>query len=151
MVQIESAPDRDTLARAVIGSVRELVPESQAALLLVVRGQAAVSDNGFCRDGLELPALAVPLTDHPTLVAAVRRRRVTSRGSSGDLGAIDFLLLASLGVKYGDLVVAPVPIAGHVMAMLVVAADRGAATTNLDAIAAAAGKAFTRLLRNVSA
>lgn len=144
---IHRVPDRDQLARLVIGATARYVPASRAALLLVIRGDAAVSWTGFCRDGTALPPLAVPL-DHPGLIPAAIRRKVSVRGTSGDVGPIDFLLLASLGVPYGDLVVCPIPIADHVMSLIVLATERGAQVAGCQALGDAAGVAFSRLMRD---
>jgi hypothetical protein len=149
LAEIVLSRDRDVLARRVIGTVARFVPECHSALLLVVRGEAAVSWTSFCRDGTQLPALAVPL-DHPGLVAAVMRRKVTTRGASGDLGPIDYLLLASLGVQFGDLIVAPVQLVDHVVGMIVLATQRTASIGRVEDITAATGDAFTRLMKNVA-
>jgi hypothetical protein len=149
LADIELAQDRDDLARKAIGAVARFVPESHSALLLVVRGEAAVSWTSFCRDGTELPALAVPL-DHPGLCAAVMRRKVVTRNASGDLGPIDYLLLASLGMQFGDLVVAPVQMLDHVIGMIVLATEHRAAVTRVDAITAATSDALQRLMKNAA-
>lgn len=147
LADIALAENRDDLARRAIGTVARFVPESHSALLLVVRGEAAVSWTSFCRDGTELPALAVPL-NHPGLCAAVMRRKVMTRNASGDLGPIDYLLLASLGMQFGDLVVAPVRIADHVIGMIVLATEHRAAVSRVDEITAATSDAFQRLMKN---
>jgi len=149
LADIELAQDRDYLARKAHGPVPPFVPESHSALLLVVRGEAAVSWTSFCRDGTELPALAVPL-DHPGLCAAVMRRKVVTRNASGDLGPIDYLLLASLGMQFGDLVVAPVQMLDHVIGMIVLATEHRAAVTRVDAITAATSDALQRLMKNAA-
>ena len=149
LAEIVLARNRDDLARRVIGTVARFVPECHSALLLVVRGEAAVSWISFCRDGTELPALAVPL-DHASLVAAVMRRKVTARGASGDLGPIDYLLLASLGVQFGDLVVAPIPLLDHVIGMVVLATERRGALGQIEEITTATGDAFKRLMKNAA-
>ena len=141
------AADREQLARLVIGTTARFVEQCRSALLLVVRGEAAVSWTGFCRDGTELPALAVPL-DHPGLLPAAMRRKVTTRGTSGNLGPIDYLLLASLGLPYGDLVVAPIAIGEFVMSMVVIATERERVIEGTEAIGRAAGVAFSRLMRH---
>jgi hypothetical protein len=115
----------------------------------VIRGDAAVSWMSFCRDGTQLPGLAVPL-DHPGLVAAVTRRKVMARGASGDLAPIDYVLLTSLGVQFGDLVVAPLTIADHVIGTLVLATKHRAGLASLDAITAAASASFARLMRDAA-
>jgi len=144
---IHRAPDRDQLARLAIGAAMRYLPTGRAALLLVVRGDAAVSWTGFCRDGTVLPALAVPL-DHPGLIPAAIRRKVVIRGSSGDVGPIDFLLLAAMGVPYGDLVVCPISIVDQVMSLIVLVTDAGAQVAGFDALGDACGVAFSRLMRD---
>jgi hypothetical protein len=147
-VAIRRAVDRDMLSRRVIGAVAHFVPACASALLVVVRGDAAVSWSGFCRDGTQLPPLAVPL-DQVGLVPAVMRRRATARGQSGNLSAIDFLLLASLGSHFGDLVVAPIAVERQVVAAIVaVVPDHRAPVANLEPICSAAGMALSRLLRD---
>ena len=146
---IELSRNRDELARRVIGTVARFVPESRSALLLVIRGEAAVSWTSFCRDGMELPPLAVPL-DHPGLIAAVTKLRAVSRGAAGDLQPVDHLLLASLGVQSGDLVVAPLTISGHVIGTIVLATEPRAALASLNAITTATSAAFTRLMRTAA-
>lgn len=146
---IELARDRDELARRVIGTVGRFIPEIHSALLLMIRGEAAVSWTSFCRDGTELPPLAVPL-DHPGLVTAMMKRRAVIRGAAGDLQPVDHLLLASLGGQYGDLVVAPLSISGHVIGTIVLATEPRAALASLNAITTATNAAFTRLMRNAS-
>lgn len=149
LAAITLSQNRDDLARRVIGTVARFIPECLSALLLVVRGDAAVSWISFCRDGTELPALAVPL-DHAGLVPAAMRRKVITRGASGDLGPIDYLLLASLGVQFGDLVVAPVQLLEHVIGMVVIAAPRSATVGCVNEITTATGDAFTRLMQNAA-
>ena len=149
LADITLAHERDELAWRTVGTVARFIPESHSALLLVVRGAAAVSWTSYCRDGTELPPLAVPL-DHPGLCAAVMRRKVLARGQSGDLAPIDYLLLASLGRQFGDLVVAPVKLADHVIALVVLATEHRAAIARLDDIVAATGDGFTRLMQNAA-
>ena len=75
-------------------------------------------------------------------------RAMPARSPSTELGAIDLLLLRSLG-RSGDLVVVPVAIAGTVMCVIaMVTAKR--AERGVEAIAAAAGAAFARLMRDAS-
>ncbi len=144
---IHRSADREQLARRAILSVARFVEASRSALLLVVRGEAAVSWTGFCRDGTDLPPLAVPL-DRPGLVPAAIQRKTVSRGASGNLGAVDYLLLASLGVPYGDLAVCPIAIGDHVMSMVVIAIERDAPVEHAAEISAAAAIAFARLMRD---
>lgn len=146
LAEIELASDRDELARRVIGTVARFIPESLSALLLMIRGESAVSWTSFCRNGTELPPLAVPL-GQPGLVSAVTKRGVVSRGASGDLQPIDYLLLEWLGAPYGDLVVAPLTIGEHVIGTIVLATEHRAGLVSLHVITQAASSAFTRLMQ----
>ncbi len=149
LVEIELSRDRDELARRIVGSVARFVPHSRAAMLLLVRGTAAVSASSLSRDGSDVPAIAVPL-DHAGLVAAVTKRKVICRGSSGDLSPIDYLLLSSLGLPYGDLVVSPLTLAGQVIGMIILATVPGTKLDDVPTISSAASAAFARLMREVS-
>ncbi len=147
--RIFAGHDREAIASRAIDALEQYVTKATAALLLVVRGKAAVSWIGFCRDATELPALAMPL-DQSGLCPAVISRKTMVRGESGNLGALDYLLLASLGARFGDLVVQPVKVGDHVIAMFGVAKGSGAPIDGLDLIAEATGAAFARLMRDVS-
>jgi hypothetical protein len=146
LADIELSGSRDELARRAIGTVARFIPQSQSAMLLVVRGDAAVAQTMFSREGRDLPALAVPL-DRAGLVAAVLRRKTITRGASGDLAPIDSLLLDQLGLQFGDLVVAPLVIGGHVFGAIVVAMTSQSALGSLDAITRATCAAYARLMR----
>jgi hypothetical protein len=143
LVEIELSPSREELARRIVSTVGRFVPHARAAMLLLIRGTAAVSAASFCRDGSDLAHVAVPL-DHAGLVAAVTKRKVISRGSSGDLSPIDYLLLTSLGLPYGDLVVSPLSIAGHVIGMIVLAVESGGRLDDVPSITSASSAAFGR-------
>jgi len=145
---IERGRDRDDVARLAMDTLAKFEGASHSALLLTVRGSAAASWTGFCRDGTPLPALAVPL-EQPGIVPAVMKRRATTRGASGDLTAIDYLLLASLGVKHGDLVVVPIEVADQVVAMLALATPQKLELECAEAVASAIGRGFARLMREV--
>lgn len=147
---IFKAPDREQIAHRVIASIKKFVPAARAAIYLVVRGQCAVSWTSFCRDGTQLPPIAVPL-DHPGLVPIVMRRGTLARSSSGDLNDIDFLLLASLGARHGELVIAPIPIADQVISVIGLACAHRATLDGLEQITTATGAAFARLMRDASA
>jgi hypothetical protein len=90
---IFKGPDREQISHRVTAAINKFVPAARAAIFLVIRGRNAVSWTSFCRDGTELPPMAVPL-DQPGLVPVVMRRGSSARASSGDLNAVDFLLLA---------------------------------------------------------
>jgi hypothetical protein len=96
-----------------------------------------------------LPALAIPLDQHG-LFPAVIARRAAVRGESGNLNALDYLLLASLGARFGDLYVTPIIVSGHVIAMFGVAKASGAQLDGLVEIAEATGAAFARLMIDAS-
>jgi len=143
---IRRSTDRTAIAHRVIETVARFV-SARAAVLLVVRGDAATSWTGFSRTGQKLPEIAVPL-DRPNLVASVLRDKAVSR-SPGE-NPIDLLLLHTLGEPDGELVIAPIEIGAHVWCMIALASERGAAVDNLVPISAAASVAFTRLLRQAN-
>jgi len=147
--RIFAGQDREAIASRAIDAIEQFITHAKSAVLLVVRGKAAVSWIGFCRDATELPALAMPL-DQSGLCPAVINRKTAVRGESGNLGAIDYLLLASLGTRFGDLLVTPIKVGEHVIAMFGVAKPSGVRLDGLDEIAEATGAAFARLMRDVS-
>jgi hypothetical protein len=147
--RIFAGADREAVASRAIDAIEQLVKKCNAAVLLVVRGRAAVSWTGFCRDDTELPALAMPL-DHHGLFPAVISRRTAMRGESGNLNALDYLLLASLGARFGDLYLAPIIVSGHVIAMFAIAKASNANVDEIAQIAEATGAAFARLMRDAS-
>ena len=67
-----------------------------------------------------------------------------------DLGPIDSLLMRELGEFDGDLVVAPVMIGSRVMCLVAAATHTDSDTGPIDSVAAAAGAAFARLIRDAS-
>ena len=71
-------------------------------------------------------------------------------GRLGDLGAIDYLLLSTMGVPEGDLVVVPITIAGQVVGVIALATEREAPLDSADSITAAAGAALARLMRDAA-
>ena len=146
---IRRAPDRDGAADLIIDALQRFAPVCDAAVLLVIRGEVAIGWKHFRRDGTAPPELAVPM-DQPSLCVAACERAMLARAPAGDLGAIDLLLLRGLGKTDGDLVVLPVPIAGKVMCLLAVATEKGAEIAPVEAVAAAAGAAFARLIRDAS-
>jgi hypothetical protein len=141
--------NRDAVAELVMRTLEQFVPSCQGSLMLVVRGETAISWKWFCRTGDAPPELAVPL-GKPGLVPCAIERNATTRRHADELGAVDLLLLLALGGGDGELVIAPVPIAGQVMCLLATATEPGAEVTELEAVAAAAGVAFSRMIRDAS-
>ena len=147
---IRRAPDRDRAAELIIDTLLRFAPVCDAAMLLVVRGDAAISWKSFARDGGPMREVAVPL-DQPGLVPIVIQDHCTARAPAAVLGEVDQLLVQSISRKTnGDLVVAPIPIAGRVMALIAAVCDAGGQIAPVEAVAAAAGAAFGRLIRDAS-
>ena len=146
---IRRGPNRDAVAALALRTLEYFVPSCQAALLLVVRGETAIGWKWFCRSGDPQPELAVPL-GRPGLVPCAVESNLTTRKHADALGAVDLLLLLALGGGDGDLVIVPVPIAGQVMCLLATSTEPGAAVAEVEAVAAAAGVAFTRMIRDAS-
>jgi hypothetical protein len=84
------------------------------------------------------------------LVPRAIELNVTLRRGTTELDAIDQLLLASLGKADGDLVVVPISIADQVMCAMAIATPPDAPIACAEPIAAAAGAAFARLMRDAS-
>lgn len=137
---------RETVAELVIHTVARFVPSSSAAILMVVRGQVATGWAGFSRTGAPLPEIVVPI-DVPGVVPTAIARNTPARASSGNLGAIDQLLLEILGLGDGDLVVVPIAVEGKVVGVIAMATEHEASIASAATIAQAAGAAFTRLMR----
>lgn len=146
---IRRSTDRDTVAELVLSAVERFLPACEAALLMVVRGEVAIGWRGFSRAGATLPEIAVPLTE-AGLVPWVVQRGLTVRLPATELRPIDQLLLISLGRADGELVVVPMMILGQVMCVIAMVASVGGDLTSAESIAAAAGAAFARLMRNAS-
>ena len=142
--------DREQVAQRVIDAIDKFIPGARAAIFLVVRGQAAVSWTSFCRDGTQIPPIAVPL-DHAGLVPAVIKRKALARIPSGDLGTIDFLLLASLGARHGELACAPIMVNDQVICIVGLATPTRGILDGLEQITMATGAAFARLMRQAGA
>jgi hypothetical protein len=115
--------------------------------LLVIRGATAIGWKGLVRGGGALGEIAVPLDDGGLVPRAVELN-VTSRRSCRELDAIDRLLLASLGRSAGDLVVVPISVADQVLCVIAIVTAEGAPVASAESIAAAAGAAFARLMRD---
>jgi len=142
--------DREQVAQRVIDAIDQFIPGARAAIFLVVRGQAAVSWTSFCRDGTQIPPIAVPL-DHPGVVPVVIKRKSVARIASGDLGTLDFLLLAALGARHGELVAAPIMIGDQVICIVGLATGTRGVLDGLEQITMATGAAFARLMRQAGA
>lgn len=145
---VRRAPDRDRVARLVSDALFRFMPSCHSATMLVVRGGIATSWRGFCRSGAPEAEISVPL-DQPGLVARASHRNTTARARMTDLGPIDQLLMASMGAT-GDLLVVPVSIAGHVMCVIAMVTESDSQPGTAESIAAAAGAAFARLMRDAS-
>jgi hypothetical protein len=146
---IRRAPHRDRAADLIIDTLQRFAPVCEAAVLLVIRGEAAIGWKHFARDGHACPELAVPM-DQPGLCPIAVDDGCTTRAPADVLGAIDMLLLRALGRMNGDLVVVPIPIAGKVMCLIAAATEAGGEIAPIEAVAAAGATAFARLIRDAS-
>ncbi|MBL0220489.1 MAG: hypothetical protein IPQ07_42300 [Myxococcales bacterium] len=145
---IRRGVDRDKVAALIIDALFRFMPPCRAASLLVVRGGIATSWRGFCRSGAPEAEISVPL-DQPGLVPRASHRNTTVRAALGDLGPLDQLLMASLGAE-GELAVVPISIAGQVMCVIAMVTETDTPSGTAESIAAAAGAAFARLMRDAS-
>jgi hypothetical protein len=140
------------VAELVMDAVARFVAECDAAALLVVRGDIALSWKQFSRT-CEAPAdIAVPL-DQAGLVPTVIQRNTVARAAMAELSAIDDALMGSLtrgGEEGGDLVVVPIAIADRVLCLIAAATPSDAPVQAIEAIAGAAATAFARLIRDAS-
>jgi hypothetical protein len=146
---IRRATNRDRVADLCVDTLFRFAPSCAAASLLVVRGQVATTWKGFIRDGSQPPEIAVPL-DQPGLIPKSVHRNATVRAPSTDLGPIDQLLVVSLAQKSGDLVIVPISIAKQVMCVIALVTDADSAIATAESVAAGAGAAFARLMRDAS-
>jgi len=146
---IRRSTDRDVVAELVLAAIERFLPACEAALLMVVRGEVAIGWRGFSRAGATLPEIAVPLAE-AGLVPWVVQRGLTVRLPASELRPIDQLLLVSLGRADGELAVVPMTILGQVMCVIAMVATTGGDLSSTESIAAAAGAAFARLMRNAS-
>jgi hypothetical protein len=146
---IRRARHRDRVAELVIAAVERHAKECEAAIVLVVRGGTAIGWKWFARTGHTPPDIAVPL-DQPGLIPAAIQRNSTVRCVADELQAIDMLLLRALGKSEGDLAVVPVAIAHRVMCLIAVAVPPACSVAPVEAIGAAAGTGFARLIQNAS-
>ncbi|TMQ03673.1 MAG: hypothetical protein E6J90_15100 [Deltaproteobacteria bacterium] len=146
---IRRSTSRDRVADLVIDTLDRFAPACDAAILLVIRGATAIGWKGFQRAGAGLGEIAVPM-DSGGLVPRAVELNVTLRGSTAQIEPLDELLLASLGRDDGDLVVVPISIADQVMCVIAIATAENAPIACAEPIAAAAGAAFARLMRDAS-
>ncbi len=146
--EIRRATDRDKVASLAIETLFRFEPSCHAASLLVVRGQIATSWKGFCRSGAPEAEISVPL-DQPGLVPRASHRNTTTRAPRTDLGPLDQRLMVSLGAQ-GELVVVPVSIGGQVICLIAMVTETDTPSGTAESIAAAAGAAFQRLMRDAS-
>jgi hypothetical protein len=146
---IRRGTGRDRVADLVIDTLDRFTPACEAAIMLVVRGATAIGWKGFQRQGAGLGEIAVPL-ENGGLISRAVEHNVTLQQPAAELDAIDRLLLELLGQPAGDLVVVPISIASQVMCVIAIAAAAGAQLTSAEQIAAAAGAAFARLIRDAS-
>ena len=145
---IRRGVDREKVAALIIDALFRFMPPCRAASLLVVRGGIATSWRGFCRSGAPEAEISVPL-DQPGLVPRASHRNTTVRAALGDLGPLDQLLMTSLGAE-GELAVVPISIAGQVLCVIAMVTETDTPTGTAESIAAAAGAAFARLMRDAS-
>jgi hypothetical protein len=146
---IRRSTDRDRVADLVSETLFRFMLSCDAAQMLVIRGATAISWKGFSRAGAPLPDIAVQL-DQPGLIPRAIERCETARLPHSELAPIDQLILVSLGATSGDLVIVPVSISNQVMCVIALATQHGAQTGTAESVAAAAGAAFARLMRNAS-
>jgi hypothetical protein len=146
---IRLSTGRDRVADLVIDTLERFAPACEAAILLVVRGAIAIGWKGFQRNGGALGEIAVPMEDGGLVPRAIESNGVL-RKPCGELDTIDRLLLASLGQHAGDLVVVPISIADKAMCVIAIATAENAPVESAEPIAAAAGAAFARLMRDAS-
>ena len=143
---IRRATDRDRVVDLMMMTIEKFAPQCSAALLLVVRGDAAIGWRGFSRADKTFPEIAVPLDQAP-LARGVVDNRTSARCECDDLGAIEALLFRALGGIEGDLILVPVVIGEQVMCIV---AMIGSESSEVEAIASAGGAAFARLMRDAS-
>lgn len=134
---IRRSNDSDAIARQVIDAVVQFVP-ARAAIVLVVRGDAATSWTG---------ELAVPL-DAPNLVVSALHDFTLLR--SRPTNAVDAVLVQMLGLPTGELVIAPIKLGIHVLSLIAFATEPATSLDPVEPIANAAAMALARLLRNTN-
>ena len=149
---IRRSTDRDRVADLVLDALDRFVPACEAAILLVKRGDVAISWKGFARGGHELPQIAVPIGEAtPTgLVSIAIEAEATVRSRACDLGPVDQLLRRSLGDTGDELALVPISIGGQIMCAIALTLAPGAGVEAAEALAGAAGAAFARLMHAAS-
>jgi Type II secretion system (T2SS), protein E, N-terminal domain len=149
---IRRSTDRDRVADLVLDALDRFVPACEAAILLVKRGDVAISWKGFARGGHELPQIAVPIggPTPPGLVSVAIDAEATVRARAADLGPVDQLLRRSLGDTGDELAIVPISIGGQVMCAIALTLAPGAGVEAAEALAGAAGTAFARLMAAAS-
>lgn len=146
---IRRAKDRDKVGELAMEALLRFATACEAAVFLVIRGEAATAWKGFHRGGAPTPELNVPL-DHPGLVPRAIASNATEIAPAAKLGPIDQTLLVSLGRTGGDLAVVPIAIGGQVMCAIVMTTATDAAIQTAESIAAATGAAFSRMIRDAA-
>ena len=156
--RIRRSPNRDQVAELVIDALVRFAPAAMAAMLFVIRGGSAIGWRYFCRTspgtpGADQPELAVRM-DQAGLVPQAVNAAATCRASREALGELDARLLAELEPALSaadgsrELAVVPVAIGGKVMCVLAVTTIPGTSLAPVETIAASAGTAFGRLMRD---
>jgi hypothetical protein len=146
---IRRAKDRDKVGELAMSALFRFATSCEAAVFLVIRGEAATAWKGFHRGGAPTPELNVPL-DQAGLVPRAIASNATEIAAAAELGPIDQKLLVSLGQTDGDLAVVPVAIGGQVMCAIAMVTATDAAIKTAESIAAATGAAFSRMLRDAA-
>jgi len=149
---IRRSTDRDRVADLVLDALDRFVPACAAAILLVKRGDVAISWKGFARCDHALLQVAVPLGPPapPGLVSLAIDTAATVRAPAAELGPIDQLLRRSLGDTGAELAIVPISITGQVMCAIALTIEPGAGVEAAESLAGAAGGAFARLMRALS-
>ncbi|HWO20171.1 MAG TPA: hypothetical protein VNO30_15395 [Kofleriaceae bacterium] len=149
---IRRSTDRDRVADLVLDALDRFVPACEAAILLVKRGDVAISWKGFARGGHELPQIAVPIggPTPPGLVSIAIDAESPVRARAIDLGPVDQLLRRSLGDTGDELAIIPISISGQVMCAIALTLAPGAGVEAAEALANAAGTAFAKLIAAAS-
>jgi hypothetical protein len=146
---IRRSTDRDRVAELVMSALDRFMTACEAAILLVVRGDVAIGWKGLSRSRAALPEIAVPL-EQPGLLPKALLRAATVRLPASELSSVDQLLVSSLGGSAGDLVIVPVTIGDQVMCLIALVVPGDMPASSAESIAAAAGAAFARLMRDAS-
>jgi len=145
---VRRSTDRDRVGELAVDTLDRFAPGCEAAILLVIRGATAIGWKGFVRDGGGLGEIAVPLAPGGLVQQAIESN-TTTRAAKAELSEIDTLLLGSLG-DTAELAVVPISISTQVMCVIAMALTDGTAIATAESVAAAAGAAFARLMRDAS-